>query len=352
MKVRFFNFSHDLALARNCNNYTPPRNVQAMERDLDSLSKLIPQGEISYNPHAPVWGWNRSLVYSLKVAGYKNLPDDDQLQKIRQLSSRKTAVLILRRLIIENKDLPFVGESFFCEDETSFDSFFNRGENLIMKEPLSGSGRGLRFVHNQPTEVQRNWAQRCIRQQGGVVVEPYYHKIQDFALEYLSTENGIVFSGLSVFQTNSNNVYSGNIIDTQEHLWQYLYKYFQSSIFQKIIFAQIQELNRVFHGHYLGPLGVDMMVIRHHDKLAIHPCVEINVRRTMGELSLHLLPHLSPGKKALFSLHFEKTPEALCHTLSKLPQPTLDLNSRLTSGIQQLTPVHNDTQYTALLQIL
>lgn len=37
---------------------------------------------------------------------------------------------------------------------------------------------------------------------------------------------------------------------------------------------------------YAGPLGIDMMVVRQDDTLLLHPCVEMNLRATMGHVAL------------------------------------------------------------------
>ena len=49
--------------------------------------------------------------------------------------------------------------------------------------------------------------------------------------------------------------------------------------------------------NYQGPFGVDMMLVRAnsplstlHSPLLLHPCVEINLRRTMGHVALALSP--------------------------------------------------------------
>jgi hypothetical protein len=50
----------------------------------------------------------------------------------------------------------------------------------------------------------------------------------------------------------------------------------------------IDALRQVIGGHYVGPLGVDMMIL---SKLgcqgfSVLPCVEINLRRTMGHVAI------------------------------------------------------------------
>jgi len=349
MKVEKLNFSHDLAIASNVNYYTPPPNVQIMERDLEALADYLPKVELSYNPMAPVWGWDKPFVNLLRKKGYNHLPSDEQLDVLRELSSRKTAVEVLADILEKGNDLPLVGRSEFVTTAARLDEAVSEVP-LIMKEPLSGSGRGLRFVYTSPTEAQMNWARRCIRQQGGVVLEPLYDKIADFALEFLATENDVEYTGLSVFETDKNNVYSGNVITHQDALWQRLNNYFEYSVFQDLLEIVRQSLTHVFLGKYLGPLGVDMMIVRAGENVFIHPCVEINVRRTMGEFSLHLQPLVSPGVEAFFCLVFKKTPMELKMYVNELPEPEYDEQNRLVKGTRILTPILEDTHYVALLK--
>ena len=44
-------------------------------------------------------------------------------------------------------------------------------------------------------------------------------------------------------------------------------------------------MSEAIHGEYIGPFGVDMMVL---PGKTICPCVEINLRRTMGHVALSL----------------------------------------------------------------
>ncbi len=43
-------------------------------------------------------------------------------------------------------------------------------------------------------------------------------------------------------------------------------------------------LEKLLIGKYIGPVGVDMMVARQK----IHPCVEVNLRNTMGRCALFI----------------------------------------------------------------
>lgn len=49
------------------------------------------------------------------------------------------------------------------------------------------------------------------RAAGGVVGEPVYNKVEDFAMEFYSDGKGrIIFAGYSLFRTNAGGAYEGN----------------------------------------------------------------------------------------------------------------------------------------------
>ena len=351
MKYYLANFSHDLALSHNGIFYTPPPNVRIMEHDLAELCRFfLPFGDISYNCFAPVWGWDTTIVSKLKSCGFENLPTAFQLDRIKTLSSRRIAVQVLRTIRKSLADLPLIGDSVVCASKKELlDSMSVK--KLVLKEPLSGSGRGLRFVSGSLTPHQLNWALRCIREQGCVVAEPFYDKLQDFAIEFLVKADKIEYSGLSVFSTNQNNVYSGNIIATQQCLWNKMYAFVDREVFEQLLEELVPVLEDVFVGNYLGPIGVDMMIVQYNGALFVHPCVEINVRRTMGMLSLQLSDLVSAKHEAVFKLIYRKKQADLQLLHSAMPTPEFDNEGKLTAGTLWLTTLKADTHFSAVIEV-
>ena len=350
MKYYLANFSHDLAIAHDMTLYTPPPNVRAMERDLAQISDFFAhKGELSYNPYAPVWGWDYTLVSKLRTCGFDGLPTDDDLKTIRRLSSRVTAVRVLE-CIKEAAGglLPICGESHVCRSQVELESL---NGHFVLKELLSGSGRGLRFVDGTINNQQLNWALRCIRQQGGVDVEPYYDKLADFAFEFIVTDDDVCYKGLSLFQTNDNNSYAGNVIAPQSMLWQRLCHYFPKEAFEAVLKLLQQELRKEFVGNYLGPLGVDMMIVKSGEGVAIHPCVEVNVRRTMGMMALDLSDLVSESVVVDFRLVYKKEQGELLDYCRQLPGASYDGDGKLSGGAVCLTPVVEDTHFVALIEV-
>jgi hypothetical protein len=71
--------------------------------------------------------------------------------------------------------------------------------------------------------------------------------------------------------------------------------------FYREVFAQLQ-VELVAAG-YLGPLGIDAFIYGDSDGLfRLKPVVEINLRHTMGRLTLELMKHTCPGSGGTFRL--------------------------------------------------
>ena len=120
------------------------------------------------------------------------------------------------------------------------------------------------------------------------MAEPYYQKVEDFALEFVADVK-VRYVGLSLFETNGS-AYSGNIVASEERKRQMLGKYIDGTLLDELILRLEEALTIQLGGKYSGPLGVDMMVVAGGDDrpFRIHPCVEINLRRTMGHVALAL----------------------------------------------------------------
>ena len=165
-----------------------------------------------------------------------------------------------------------------------------------MKAPWSSSGRGLRFssLDRTPLSIHMGWLCNLLKSQGSVMVEPFYHKVKDFGMEFYADEKGNVnYLGLSLFQT-LNGAYTGNLLATEDKKTELITPYVPVNLLNNIKQQICSLLNELLNGQYVGPLGVDMMIVaqENHDGFFLHPCVEINLRRTMGHVALSLTPSI------------------------------------------------------------
>ena len=301
-----FNPENDMALADGKPGYTPPAQIQQMRRELWWLPEWwAEEGDIVWNgedklslsddTHIQPWGWSPAICHQLKQAGVQEslLPSAEQLEHIRQLSHRQTAVALLQEL---REQLPlyghFAGESTLCHSIEEVEEAAKRlsrvgGEDncVMLKSPWSSSGRGIKksplpaLGDCQEQQREGSWLNRILRQQGSIVVERFLHKVADFALEFwLDGKGGVEFRGLSLFYTNEKGAYLGNWVAPEGQKLAWLAQYIPLQYLQEI--RKWWE-ERLSHINYSGPVGIDMMLAQE----GICPCIEVNWRMTMGLVS-------------------------------------------------------------------
>ena len=333
MKLHVFNPEHDLALAANLNNYTSPHAGRQLRADLGFIPAIwagdddyilvddVHQAEEAYrklqtelglgpkqfvdkkqlsvlyiNKVEP-WGWDLAVRSFLIRYGVDNVPSEDEISVIRNLSHRRQAAILLEQLQMDCV-IGFSQESS-CIDDIKL--FLNTYHSIVIKAPWSSSGRGVRFIEDTIDNYQERWISNVIDKQGSVMVEPYYNKVMDFGMEFESDGKGHVsYLGLSLFHT-VNGAYTGNIIATEEEKILYLNHYISCDLIDILKNKICANLGNAFCGKYQGPFGVDMMIVAKQDNAGflLHPCVEINLRRTMGHVALAIPPYTDGCKHVM-----------------------------------------------------
>ena len=252
-------------------------------------------------PDVRPWGWDISVASQLRRAGFGQcpMPDAAALEKLRALSGRSTAARLLKHL--RDNDSRLVGESVVVESMAQLYGCMKEWGSTVVKSPWSCSGRGVRYLSGNEDNILR-WAEKTLRQCGHVTAEPFYAKVLDFGMEF-SMENGgeVRYDGLSLFSTVAG-AYTGNVLATEAEKMEILNRYIDTDTLAATREAICQWMGTVAGDCHKGPFGVDMMVVcdgEKYDKgkapasdstLRLHPCVEINLRRTMGHVALAISP--------------------------------------------------------------
>jgi len=291
MVLHVFNPSHDEALAAASPYYTPRPAARRMEAELARLPDLWRAEEdavFDLSERTPFaawdrveriepWGWDARLSHLLRKRGAPErlLPTDAALAHIRRLSSRETAVRLLS--LVRADVAGTVGESRFCRDLSGI----RPGD--VLKAPWSCSGRG---VFRAATDPGLRRAARILRKQGGIAAESYVAHEQDFAMEFFYQDGVLRYEGLSLFRTSASGAYVGNVVAAENELRRRLLgdDAALAHIYNKVCRAVCRHLPPLLGEDYEGPLGIDMMLCGGR----IHPCVEINLRQTMGRVALRL----------------------------------------------------------------
>lgn len=320
MKLHVFNTEHDLALAFGSPFFTPPHAARQLRADLGFLPALMAEdGDIVLvddvdnaanqlrhikgllpkvhfvtlanlakqlrtisQPLDAVcpWGWDAAVCRSLVSAvpslqGY--VPTSEQLDIIRQISNRCWAA-------------GHLGNSgVYCTSLADANRQMESFGEFVLKSPWSCSGRGVRYRRDD------RWVENVIRNQGGIMVEPYYNKVMDFAMEFYSDGRGVVsYQGLSLFET-VNGAYKGNLLASDAEKQKVVGKYIRMEELNEVRRSIINEMTDAIGSFYKGPFGVDMMVYEDSGQIKFARCVELNLRSTMGHVALALTRRLNPG---------------------------------------------------------
>ena len=326
MKLLVFNPEHDLALAANLSNFTAPHAGRQLRADLGFVPAIWAAADdfvlvenvedaerrflrLTRRPFGrfiakellcklqfsavDVWGWDLAIRAYLLRWGVEAvvMPTVTQIDAIRQLSHRRHAMQLLESLQMPG--------TIGCASETDqmdiIADRLHRGEHLVVKAPWSSSGRGVRFMEGDMNIYDKGWVRHVIEKQGSVMVEPYYNKVKDFGMEFVSDGKGLVsYVGLSLFQT-SNGAYTGNILTFEEEKEHMISRYVSVGLLKSIQQKICTMMGVLLKDRYAGAFGIDMMVVRRDDGdgFLLHPCVEINLRRTMGHVAISLTEHCS-----------------------------------------------------------
>lgn len=326
MKLLVFNPEHDLALAANLSNFTAPHAGRQLRADLGHIPAiwaaaddfvLVENAEdaerrflrLTHRPFGrfiekeyirnysftdvDVWGWDLAIRSFLIRWGIDAavLPSVTQIDVIRQLSHRRYAMQLLSGLQLPGT----LGSSEETDRVEAIVARLQKGDHLVVKAPWSSSGRGVRFMNGDVNIYDKGWVQNVIAKQGSVLVEPYYNKVRDFGMEFVSDGCGNVnYVGLSLFQT-LNGAYTGNILASEEEKEEMISRYLQVCLLKTIQEKICASMGALLKGRYTGAFGIDMMVVRRDDGdgFLLHPCVEINLRRTMGHVAISLTEYCS-----------------------------------------------------------
>ena len=319
MTLHYFNPDNDLALANGNPHYTPTPHAELLRRDLQLLPcwlalpgdavlcddpslqawvdehqlpvTLVGRNRLGSLPADTVlrpWGWSAAMRWRLMRWSTPEaiLPNDNDIDQWRMLSHRRTTIDIHRRVnaLLGYTLCPTPIELSSLDDVLEF---AHSHAGCYIKEPWSGSGRGiLRAIdHSGRDFVQRAFG--SLRKQGTLLCEPAYDRVLDFAIE-MECQCGVAeVIGYSVFESDFHSQFSSGMVAQRKVLRQMIQEYYPE--FEKVENALAQVVTEMIAPHYNGPLGIDMLLYRRNDNtIGINPCVEMNLRTTMGHVTAAL----------------------------------------------------------------
>lgn len=298
-----FNPEHDICLANGDPNYIPPASSLRFGEDCARIMEPIVTdgtvGTVDTNSTVgtvstdstdtsgiSVWGWDTRVRQKLLRAGTDPsvLPSDRQLEEIRTLSHRSTAAKALKHILGTCRCTGHLTCSIPEEltDTAQVRSFILANGDCVLKAPWSGSGKGLRWVSPRSfSSSDEGWCRNIIRAQGSLMAEKRKDIVLDLAMLMRISGGKVIPQGLSLF-TTGNGAYRSNLLASDGLIALTAAQYIPEEVLPEVREKLLCYLQEEFSGRYEGYLGVDMFICREQGRYLLNPCVEINVRMTMG----------------------------------------------------------------------
>lgn len=320
--LHIFNPETDYALATGRRQYTPPGPVRELRRTLAALPAiwagpgdaiLLLDDDAPATPYLNLagrrgvrvikiadlqnleidgvspWGWNAALASQLRrhSVAPELLPGEEALRRLRELAHRRLTIPFQKMMSTEG---PLPVEIGSAEE---LRKYLERHPDSYLKAPWSSSGRGVVHTLSMSADAVMRWGEGIMRRQGSVMAEVNQGRLLDFAAEWSCSGGEVEYQGLSVFRTNSVGRYEGNLSASEDELLAEVCRHGRFDV--SVLDAQRRALEELVAPNYDGPVGIDMLV---RSDGSVNPCVEVNLRQTMGMAAQRL--YRLTGRRQLF----------------------------------------------------
>ena len=394
-QLYIFNPENDLALAYGEEGYTAPPAARQLRRDLQMLpvwwcepgSTILSQccdadaewlriigaafgidaqciainhlqnHRYCYRP----WGWNRDLRRRLlnECVTMEQLPSTEQIDHLRELSHRRISQRLHRKVREVLLRCGEVGVGDIVLPEIPYEAHsvaevreYERSHpQCYIKAPWSSSGHGVYRVLEPESRNLEIWTQGVINRQKSIMCEPALAAVQDFAMEYCCNAGKAEFVGYSVFGNDSHSAFSGGIVAPEAVLREMIVS--QMADGTAWLLDAVKEAVRAFveveiAPHYDGYLGVDMMLYDDCGVVRLNPCIEVNLRMTMGAVTaLFARRFLAEGVRVRFEVV-----QSDAETMRRLAEENSAVieDGKYCGGVLMLTPIYRDARYFAFVR--
>jgi hypothetical protein len=309
---------------------------------------------------AAPWGLSRqSAGFYTDLMGRYNVSIELPVWKDAyvELTGRQTGAACFREIARLLPDASFPSFPLFFSGLPEIEAWLGGHPGAsVIKTPYSSSGRGLLWLEEgRLKDKDRNWLKGALGKQGCVSIEPVLDAVHNFAMEFFIDEQGKVrYEGLSVFETSPKGAYRGNRLRTQDALERVISLSVGNALFQQVKEAAAEAIGEIYAG-YAGYIGIDMLVYKTVEGVnALHPCIEVNMRYTMGMAAIRLFEnYIHPDAEGVFNLTYGAEPETVANTHRKNEKehPLTCKDGKLRSGYLSLCPVTEHTHYIAYILI-
>jgi uncharacterized ferritin-like protein (DUF455 family) len=288
------------------------------------------------------WAWGPDAVELLQplfanVTGEAFAPEQRFNEGLARLHSKAWSAQVLRRVIAKRADVDWLsGEQEAGQVAHTLE------ETLAVVEQIRQSGRHkvvvkrayglaghdmIRLWEPRVLDKQRRWMERSLEDGHALIVEPWLERMLDFSVQLEMTRDGLKLCGYTGLLNDPRGQFQANWADAtatrripgelpatiiQDHGSQGaspsrrltpgdLPAAATLCAFYQEVFEQLEA--ELAAAGYRGPLGIDAFFHRASDgAIRLKPIVEINLRHTMGRLTLELMKRVCPGSVGMFRL--------------------------------------------------
>ena len=272
------------------------------------------------------WAWGPDAVELFQplfanVTGESFTPEQRFNEKIARLHSKVWSAEFLKTVLSKHGDLPWLcgedeaGETIStCESAlAAVERIRGRGHHkVVLKQAYGLSGHAMiRLWEPRVLDKQRRWVEKALESGHPLIVEAWLERVLDFSVQLEMTHDGLKLCGYSGLINDQRGQFQANWADSNaaRRVPGDLPSPFLEQIgtpgklyeFYRKVFVQLEA--DLGAAGYLGPLGIDAFIYRDAGSLfRLKPVVEINLRHTMGRLTLELMKHACPGSVGVFRL--------------------------------------------------
>jgi hypothetical protein len=220
---------------------------------------------------------------------------------------------------------------------------------ILLKTPWSASGRGLFKIRDRQENAAANtWVLGKLKQQGALLAEPWLDKLQDISFHFWVEEKGIQFLGATYFNTDKDGQFLGCY--TSPPPIDFLEPLALSGLVERSADWLMQALDRLrINQRYRGPVGIDGLFFKTPEKVVkLHPCIEVNLRYTMGLVNLFVAKQVHPESVGYWNIQ-RIASEEWQQWETKHPPRLKD--GRWRKGLFMLTPPPKKAGFMAFLNL-
>lgn len=379
--IHFFNPGNETAVLNGSKYYHASANQIKMQRDLAMLPRWYADkedfvwisGKGEANKVVDIWGNERDLVElkNQKVELWGISPQGSYF--FETLNTKlgmnwltptwKEEYFELSNRFLSSECLSYLTQRIPGIDPNILPSFYSDIADIekkaeqsdrkqILKSPYSCSGRGLVWLPPGPlAQSERQIISGMLKKQSTVSIENAWEKVLDFSMHFEIKENqAIEFVGYSIFETNAKGAYEKSILKNQIELHKQVTRLVDSELVEKVKVEIGAFLKKRYAPLYQGLIGVDALIYCENNQFHLHPCIEINMRKSMGYLAIQLhQKHIDFHSEGEFYIDYCKEEGKVLenHLLLTEKYPPLSANNRFQSGYLNLCPVNETSHYHA-----